>query len=79
MAIKHRQCPKCGSNNSMKILYGEPNGEAIMLEVEGKIKLGGCLITDISPEYFCKDCENEWSKKEAIDHAYSKIKGLSFY
>ena len=47
----------------MKILYGEPNGEAIMLEVEGKIKLGGCLITDISPEYFCKDCENEWSKR----------------
>jgi hypothetical protein len=28
------------------------------------------------PEYFCKDCEDEWNKEQAIDAAYDKIKGL---
>lgn len=77
MAINYKICPKCGSKDSVKILYGYPNGEAIMLEAEGKMKLGGCLITDINPEYFCKDCENEWDREEAIDYAYSKIIGFN--
>lgn len=76
MAINYRKCPKCGSWNVIKILYGEPTGEALFMEAQGKIKLGGCLITDIDPEYYCNDCENEWNKKEIIDRAYGDIKGI---
>ena len=76
MAINYKKCPSCGSRNVIKILYGEPTGEALFMEAQGKIKLGGCLITDIDPEYYCNDCENEWNKKEIIDKAYEDIKGI---
>ena len=46
MAINYRKCPECNSRNVIKILYGEPTGEALFMEAQGKIKLGGCLITD---------------------------------
>lgn len=76
MAINYRKCPKCGSRNVIKILYGEPTGEALFMEAQGKIKLGGCLITDIDPEYYCNNFENEWNKKEIIDKLYGEIKGI---
>ena len=76
MAINYNRCPKCGSLNTIKILYGMPTHEAFLLSEEGKIKLGGCCITDLDPEYFCKDCENEWDRQDAINHAYQEIKGI---
>ena len=54
MAINYKICPKCGSKDTVKILYGYPSGEGIMLEAAGKVKLGGCLIDiEYSPEYHC--------------------------
>ena len=76
MAINYRKCPKCGSRSVIRILYGEPTGEALFMEAQGKIKLGGCLITDTNPEYYCNDCKNEWNKREAIDKAYGDIRGI---
>lgn len=76
MAINYKRCPKCGSLNVIKILYGMPSHEAFILSEEGKIKLGGCCITGSDPEYFCKGCENEWNRQDAIDHAYNQIKGI---
>jgi hypothetical protein len=38
---------------------------------EGKIKLGGCCITDSDPEYYCKNCENEWDRQTSIENAES--------
>ncbi|MBP7932550.1 MAG: hypothetical protein KBH21_05980 [Acetoanaerobium sp.] len=76
MAINYRKCPECNSRNVIKILYGEPTGEALFMEAQGKIKLGGCLITDIDPEYYCNDCANEWNKKEVVDKAYGDIEGI---
>lgn len=76
MAINYKVCPSCGSRNVIKILYGYPTGEALFMEAQGKIKLGGCLITDINPEYYCNNCENEWNKKEVIDKVCGEIKGI---
>lgn len=76
MAINYKKCPRCGSGNAIKFLYGEPTGEALFMEAQGKIKLGGCLITDINPEYYCNDCKNEWNRKEIIDKEYGEIKGI---
>ncbi|MPM32883.1 hypothetical protein SDC9_79449 [bioreactor metagenome] len=76
MAIKHNKCPRCGSLNAIQILYGMPTRDAFLMAEEGKIKLGGCCITETDPEYYCKDCENEWSREASIDHVYKEIRGI---
>lgn len=76
MAINYKQCHKCESKNTMKISYGEPTFETIQRAEAGEIQLGGCCIIVGGPEYFCKDCDNEWNKAMAIAAAYEKIKGL---
>jgi len=42
----------------------------------GKVKLGGCCIIEGSPEYYCKDCNNEWNREQLLDIAYGQIRGL---
>lgn len=76
MAINYKRCPKCGSKNTIKILYGEPTQEIFQQAEADEIKLGGCCIIEGGPEYFCKECENEWNKAQAVDTGYEKIKGL---
>lgn len=76
MAVNYRKCPKCGSSKVIKILYGMPTYESFQLAEEGKIKLGGCCITGLDPEYFCKDCENEWDRQTVIDSAYNSIQRI---
>lgn len=59
-----------------KIVYGYPSQELIMEAESGKVKLGGCCITENKPDYCCNECQYEWNKVQAIDAAYSKIKVL---
>jgi hypothetical protein len=58
-------------------MYGYPAGDVNQLIEEGKIVLGGCTISNISPEYHCNNCGHEWSKEDAIDAEYKKILGIS--
>jgi len=76
MAINYKQSPKCGTKNTIKIVYGMPTQEAFKKAEAGEIKLGGCCIIIGGPEYYCKDCKNEWSKEQASDAEYAKIKGI---
>jgi len=76
VAINYKQCPKCGSKNSLRIIYGMPSHELFEEADAGKVRLGGCCIFEGNPEYFCKDCENEWKRDQAIDEAYGKIKAI---
>lgn len=76
MAINYKQCPNCGSKNSLKIIYGLPSYELYQEAEAGKVKLGGCCMIVGGPEYFCKDCEHEWNREQAIDDAYNKIKTI---
>lgn len=76
MAINYKQCPKCESKNTLKIIFGLPTPEAFQKEEAGEIKLGGCCIMIGGPEYYCNVCQHEWNKDEAIDAAYNKIKGI---
>ena len=76
MAIKYNKCPRCGSLSVIKIIYGMPTHDAFLMAEEGKIKLGGCCITDLDPEYYCKDCENEWDRQTSVDKAYNEIIGV---
>ena len=76
MAINYKQCPKCGLKNSLKIIYGMPTYEVFERAKAGEFKLGGCCIIESNPEYYCKDCEYEWNRVQAIDAAYGGIKKL---
>ncbi len=73
MAINCKKCPRCGSLNAINILYGMPTYDAFLMAEEGKVKLGGCCITGTDPEYYCKNCENEWDREAAIHQTYIEI------
>jgi hypothetical protein len=53
-----------------------PSSELFEEAEAGKVKLGGCCIIEDGPEYFCKDCEHEWNRKQVIDEAYCKVKAI---
>lgn len=58
------KCHKCGKTTVVKILYGEPTPEAGEWEKVGKVVLGGCCITQDSPEWACTHCQTEYKKKK---------------
>jgi DNA-directed RNA polymerase subunit RPC12/RpoP len=77
LAINYKKCPKCGSKNSVAIVYGMPNYKLGLEAEAGKVKLGGCEITLGNAEYCCKDCGHEWNREQAIDAAYRKLHALA--
>ncbi len=59
---KNQKCPKCGSNNTVPIMYGMPPYELLEKEEIHEVILGGCIVHDESPCWHCKDCEHYWGK-----------------
>lgn len=58
---KRKKCPKCKSNeNVIKIVYGTPDFEILRADKEGKIRSGGCIVYDNSPNWYCKKCDYEF-------------------
>ncbi|AHM57706.1 hypothetical protein EAL2_808p02010 (plasmid) [Peptoclostridium acidaminophilum DSM 3953] len=53
MGVNYRKCPKCGSKNSLKIIYRKPS-YSFLLNDE-RVKFGGCSFILDSPEYFYED------------------------
>jgi hypothetical protein len=66
---KRMICPRCGSNNAVKIIYGLPSVEALEDADMGEFVLGGCCIPENAPTTFCKTCEYEWGGP--FDHPLS--------
>lgn len=57
------KCPKCGSKESARILYGMP---AFSEELEKKLNnkelfLGGCCISSVDPKYHCNSCNRNFA------------------
>lgn len=53
------KCVKCGSNNTAAYLYGLPIFDEALekgLE-EGSVVLGGCMVTDFDPKFYCNECQ----------------------
>ena len=46
-------CPENHSDNLIPIVYGLPEKKLIKASKKGKVMLGGCVITDCSPKWFC--------------------------
>ena len=77
------KCPRCKSKEVIPFQYGLP-GETMLKEArEGKIRLGGCVIFELSDDWHCKKCKFEWydiSKKrfnsdDSTGNDYSKGEG----
>ena len=51
-------CPLCGSRRVASILYGIPamSPELQRALEEGRIRLGGCCVSDADPAWECADC-----------------------
>jgi 4-hydroxy-3-methylbut-2-en-1-yl diphosphate synthase IspG/GcpE len=55
LKIKAMKCPMCGKEDQViPIQYGEPTAKAYEEEREGQLILGGCIVTGVSPDWYCK-------------------------
>ena len=59
---KPRKCHKCGKTTVVKILYGMLTEEAFKLLEQEKLVIGGCCITEKSPDWACTHCKTEYKK-----------------
>ena len=62
-----RKCPHCDKYTIAKILYGmRPTTDALEKKMaEGKVVLGGCIISDDDPAWMCTYCELSIYRGEA--------------
>ncbi len=54
-------CPICGGK-VVRILYGEPSHETFEQAEQGKLILGGCCISEESPDWECISCHHQFRK-----------------
>ncbi len=72
------KCPRCGSRDTAKILYGLPAYDEDLQEKldAGKIVLGGCCIGLCDPKYHCNACKKDFGTPPFL---HSKKHGEEFY
>jgi hypothetical protein len=54
---KNDEKPKCISNhtdNIIPIIYGLPTGKTLKSAKKGLVFLGGCIVSDCDPRFYCK-------------------------
>lgn len=66
MSEKKPNCPKCNSKNIAWILWGLPaDMKSLKKELDqGKIVLGGCLVSNNDPKWECNDCHHRWGERD---------------
>lgn len=57
-----RVCPRCGSRDVVRIVYGLPTYETFQRAERGEFELGGCVVgrEGGDPNRFCRSCGLEW-------------------
>lgn len=63
-------CPKCDKKDKViPITYGYPSDKARRWASQGKIMLGGCVVSKNPPKFYCKRCEYyfRWNPKNFVD------------
>jgi hypothetical protein len=46
-------CLNGHTDNIIPIVYGEPNEKTMEKASQGKVLLGGCIVTTGAPKYYC--------------------------
>ena len=79
------ECPKCGSANIAKILWGMPamSKELERSLEEGHIILGGCCVTGFDPDWHCNECGCEFGDRvdayeACLESRQEKLKGVIY-
>ena len=67
------KCPKCLQTNVVPIKYGYPSEKMQLEYYDGKIKLGGCEMSEDNPNYHCNACNYQWQKGKRNEGHYSVI------
>ncbi len=49
-------CPRCHSNDTIRIAYGMPGPELMEAAGRGEVVLGGCCIAANQPNHKCSAC-----------------------
>ena len=52
--VSEKICPHGHKDNIIPIVYGYPTERTMKKAKKGKIWLGGCVITDCDPKWYCK-------------------------
>ena len=56
-----KKCPHCGSTSTLPIAHGLMTDEAIQENAKDrKWVWGGCVISNLSPTDYCKDCKESF-------------------
>ena len=53
------ECPDCGTQ-ARPIIYGYPTYEAFEASRRGEFRLGGCIVDDRNPQWWCPNCDLEF-------------------
>jgi hypothetical protein len=53
-------CPKGHTDGLIPIIYGLPGKKLMKKAHKGQIRLGGCIVTDCDPKWYCKTHEIEF-------------------
>lgn len=53
-------CPKGHDDKLIPIVYGLPGKKLLKKAEKGKVKLGGCVVSDCNPKWFCKTHDLEF-------------------
>ena len=61
-----KKCPKCGSTNIAKIVYGLPSLNAMMKQGD-EVYIGGCVIPEPTPTKHCNDCGEDFDFHDLIN------------
>ena len=80
------KCPRCGSTNTARILYGMPafDEELVAKIDDGKIHIGGCCITGFDAKYYCNECKKKFVETaqivngEEIEFFADAVTGIAF-
>ncbi|OQB35148.1 MAG: hypothetical protein BWY09_02417 [Candidatus Hydrogenedentes bacterium ADurb.Bin179] len=53
------KCPRCGSENVARYLFGLPNWNPELMDkvTRKEVKLGGCCMSMNDPRYHCNACQ----------------------
>ena len=56
-------CPKCNSTNVAKYLWGlRLLDDQLERDIEeGRVILGGCVVSVDDPKFHCNDCKHDWN------------------
>lgn len=58
--LRKPNCPHCGYKESVvRIIYGYPMPELMDRAERGEVKLGGCVVSENDPQWYCKKCQKD--------------------